>query len=327
MLAWTDRHCRFLLRQLSRRTLLYTEMVTSHALLHGDRQRLLQHHECEHPVVLQLGGSEPHQLAACARLVAAAGYDEINFNVGCPSDRVQSGRFGACLMAEPALVAACVSAMRNATELPVTVKTRIGIDALDSYASLADFIKQLQQAGCETVIIHARKAHLQGLSPKENRTVPPLNYDFAYRIKQQFPSLTVVVNGGITDLQQARQHLEAVDGVMLGRSAYHNPYLLAEVDRQLFGERTAAPSREDVVYRMLPYIERELNRGSLLKHITRHMLGLFQGMPGARHWRRHLSEYGPRRGASPEVVLQALAKMNRCTSQPSHATDVKQNYG
>jgi tRNA-dihydrouridine synthase A len=308
MMDWTDRHCRYLLRQISKHALLYTEMVTTGAILNGDRDRFLRYDRCEHPLALQLGGSEPPQLAECSRIGEDAGFDEINLNVGCPSDRVQSGRFGACLMAEPALVADCVAAMGKAVSLPVTVKTRIGIDDRDSYEELAHFIACVQQAGCETFIIHARKAFLQGLSPKENRTVPPLNYDYAYRIKQQYPGLTIIINGGITDLDAAERHLSAVDGVMLGRSAYHNPYLLAEVDRHLFQDQEPSPTREEIVHRMLPYIERELNQGSPLKHITRHMLGLFQGMPGARHWRRHLSEFGPRTGAGIEVVTQALEK-------------------
>jgi tRNA-dihydrouridine synthase A len=308
MMNWTDRHCRYLLRQISKHALLYTEMVTTGAILNGDRDRFLRYDRCEHPLALQLGGSEPPQLAECSRIGEDAGFDEINLNVGCPSDRVQSGRFGACLMAEPALVADCVAAMGKAVSLPVTVKTRIGIDDRDSYEELAHFIACVQQAGCETFIIHVRKAFLQGLSPKENRTVPPLNYDYAYRIKQQYPGLTIIINGGITDLDAAERHLSAVDGVMLGRSAYHNPYLLAEVDRHLFQDQEPSPTREEIVHRMLPYIERELNQGSPLKHITRHMLGLFQGMPGARHWRRHLSEFGPRTGAGIEVVTQALEK-------------------
>jgi len=308
MMDWTDRHCRFLLRLISKHTLLYTEMVTTGAILNGDRERFLRYDSCEHPLALQLGGSDPQQLAECSRIGEDAGYDEINLNVGCPSDRVQSGRFGACLMAEPALVADCVTAMSESVSVPVTVKTRIGIDDRDSYEELAHFIDCVHQGGCKTFILHARKAFLQGLSPKENRTVPPLNYEYAYRIKQQFPELTIVINGGLTDLEAAEKHLMAMDGVMLGRSAYHNPYLLADVDRRLFQAQDPAPTREEVVHCMLPYIKRELNQGSPLKHITRHMLGLFQGVPGARHWRRHLSEYGPRTGAGIEVVTQALEK-------------------
>ncbi|MEN8206281.1 MAG: tRNA dihydrouridine(20/20a) synthase DusA [Pseudomonadota bacterium] len=327
MMDWTDRHCRFLLRQISKHTLLYTEMVTTGAILHGNRDRFLRYDNCEHPVALQLGGSEPQQLAECSRIGEDAGYDEINLNVGCPSDRVQSGRFGACLMAEPALVADCVAAMSKAVSVPVTVKTRIGIDDRDSHEELAHFINCVQQAGCETFIIHARKAYLQGLSPKENRTVPPLNYEYAYRIKQQYPELAIIINGGITDLDAAERHLPAVDGVMLGRSAYHNPYLLAEVDKRLFQSREPVPTREEIVQRMLPYIERELNQGSPLKHITRHMLGLFQGIPGARHWRRHLSEYGPRTGAGIEVVTQALEKLTKAGIKQSTSSGDYQKHG
>ena len=324
---WTNRHCRYLLRLISKQSLLYTEMVTTGAILNGDCARFLRYDDCEHPLALQLGGSDPQQLAECSRIGEEAGYDEINLNVGCPSDRVQSGRFGACLMAEPALVADCVTAMSKAVSVPVTVKTRIGIDDRDSYEELAHFIDCVQQGGCGTFIIHARKAFLQGLSPKENRTVPPLNYDYAYRIKQQYPELRIIINGGISDLDAAERHLMAVDGVMLGRSAYHNPYLLAEVDRRLFQARDPVPTREEIVYRMLPYIERELNQGSPLKHITRHMLGLFQGIPGARHWRRHLSEYGPREGAGIEVVTQALGKITATENIISTTSHNYQSHG
>jgi len=317
MMDWTDRHCRFLLRQISKHTVLYTEMVTTGAILHGNRERFLRFDKCEHPLVLQLGGSEPHQLAECSRIGEDAGYDEINLNVGCPSDRVQSGRFGACLMMEPARVADCIAAMSQAVSVPVTVKTRIGVDDRDSYEELVHLVDCVRQAGCETLVIHARKAYLQGLSPKENRTLPPLNYGHVYRIKQQFPDLNIIVNGGITDLDAAKQHLVAVDGVMLGRSAYHNPYILAAADSRLFHDWRPAPSREEVVEQMLPYIERELKRGSPLKQITRHMLGLFQGMPGARHWRRHLSEHGPRQGAGIEVVTQALESLVTAAMMPS----------
>ena len=327
MMDWTDRHCRFLLRLISKHTLLYTEMVTTGAILNGDRERFLRYDSCEHPLALQLGGSDPQQLAECSRIGEDAGYDEINLNVGCPSDRVQSGRFGACLMAEPALVADCVTAMSESVSVPVTVKTRIGIDDRDSYEELAHFIDCVHQGGCKTFILHARKAFLQGLSPKENRTVPPLNYEYAYRIKQQFPELTIVINGGLTDLEAAEKHLMAMDGVMLGRSAYHNPYLLADVDRRLFQAQDPAPTREEVVHCMLPYIKRELNQGSPLKHITRHMLGLFQGVPGARHWRRHLSEYGPRTGAGIEVVTQALEKRSAAGINPSTPSGHYQIHG
>ena len=308
MMDWTDRHCRYLLRLITRHSLLYTEMVTTGALLHGDREGFLRHAEAEHPLALQLGGSDPVALSECARIGADYGYDEINLNVGCPSDRVQSGRFGACLMAEPELVAGCVVAMNAAVSVPVTVKTRIGVDDRDSYEELAGFIRCVQAAGCQTFIIHARKAYLQGLSPKENRTVPPLDYTFAWRLKQDFPALTIIVNGGIENLEQAGDHLHHVDGVMLGRAAYHNPWVLAQVDARIFNDPHPLPSREAIVHGMLPYIERELKQGSLLKHITRHMLGLFKGVPGARHWRRHLSENAPRANAGTEVVIDALKK-------------------
>jgi tRNA-dihydrouridine synthase A len=306
MLDWTDRHCRYLLRLISRHALLYTEMVTTGAILHGRHARQLRHDTTEHPLALQLGGSEPAELAACARIGADFGFDEINLNIGCPSDRVQSGRFGACLMAEPALVAECIAAMGDAVSIPVTVKTRIGIDDMDSYAALANFIDTVAAAGCNTFIIHARKAYLKGLSPKENRTVPPLKYEYAWQLKTDFPRLTIVVNGGITDLDAAELQLQHVDGVMLGRAAYHDPYLLADVDRRFFADSHPVPSRKQVVEAMLPYIERELSDDASLKQITRHMLGLFQGRPGARHWRRHLSEYAVRPGAGIDVVRQAL---------------------
>jgi tRNA-dihydrouridine synthase A len=327
MMDWTDRHCRYLLRLITRRSLLYTEMVTTGALLHGDPERFLGHDNAEHPLALQLGGSDPLALSECARIGAAHGYDEINLNVGCPSDRVQSGRFGACLMAEPGLVADCVASMNNAVPVPVTVKTRIGIDDQDSFEELAHFIHRVRAAGCKTFIIHARKAYLQGLSPRENRTVPPLNYDFAYRIKQSFPDLVIIVNGGIENLEQAETHLQKVDGVMLGRAAYHNPYVLAEADKLIFNDAHPVPDRENIVHSMIPYIERELKRGTLLKHITRHMLGLFQGIPGARHWRRHLSEYAPRSAAGTDVVIEALNMRSRAAGTDLPASDYNQSHG
>jgi len=327
MLDWTDRHCRYLLRLISRHTLLYTEMVTTGALLKGDRARFLAHDDSEHPVALQLGGSDPAALAECAHIGADSGYDEINLNIGCPSDRVQSGRFGACLMAEPELVAGCVAAMRNAAAVPVTVKTRIGIDDMDNYESLAGFIATVMEAGCETFIIHARKAYLRGLSPKENRCVPPLKYDFAYRIKQEFPQLEIVLNGGIVDLDAAAAHLARIDGVMLGRAAYHDPCLLADVDRRFFNAAHAIPERGEIVRQMLPYIDRELKAGTQLKHITRHMLGLFQGMPGARHWRRNLSTHANRTGAGSEVVLAALENTTRIARDIPVTTGYHQHHG
>ncbi len=292
MLDWTDRHFRYFIRRITRRTLLYTEMVATGALLHGDRERLIGFHDDEHPVALQLGGSEPADLATCARIGAQRGYDEINLNVGCPSDRVQQGRFGACLMAEPALVADCVAAMREAVDVPVTVKHRIGIDDQDSYQALCDFVGTLAEAGCAAFIVHARKAWLSGLSPKENRTVPPLRHDVVHRLKRDFPQLTIVINGGIESLDQAIEQLAHVDGVMIGRAAYHDPWLLAEADARVFGDLPASTTRREVFEAMLPYIERELAAGTRLHAITRHMLGLFHGVPGARAWRRMLSAGG-----------------------------------
>ena len=327
MMDWTDRHCRYLLRLVTQRALLYTEMVTTGALLHGDRQRFLGHDDAEHPLALQLGGSNPAELAECANIGADYGYDEVNLNVGCPSDRVQSGRFGACLMAEPGLVADCVAAMNTAVSVPVTVKTRIGIDDRDSFDELAHFIGCVRAAGCKTFIIHARKAYLQGLSPRENRTVPPLNYDFAYRIKQLFPDLVIILNGGIERLDEAEAHLQRVDGIMLGRAAYHNPYVLAQADRQIFNDSRPIPDRDDIVLGMIPYIERELKQGTLLKHISRHMLGLYQGMPGARHWRRCLSENAPSSTAGTEVILEALERRTIAASTDTSSKSYNKSHG
>ena len=327
MMDWTDRHCRYLLRLVTQRALLYTEMVTTGALLHGDRQRFLGHDDAEHPLALQLGGSNPAELAECANIGADYGYDEVNLNVGCPSDRVQSGRFGACLMAEPGLVADCVAAMNTAVSVPVTVKTRIGIDDRDSFDELAHFIGCVRAAGCKTFIIHARKAYLQGLSPRENRTVPPLNYDFAYRIKQLFPDLVIILNGGIERLDEAEAHLQRVDGIMLGRAAYHNPYVLAQADRQIFNDSRPIPDRDDIVLGMIPYIERELKQGTLLKHISRHMLGLYQGMPGARHWRRCLSENAPSSTAGTEVILEALERRTIVASTDTSSSSYNNSHG
>jgi tRNA-dihydrouridine synthase A len=327
MLDWTDRHCRYLLRLISRHALLYTEMVTTGAILHGRHARHLHHDATEHPLALQLGGSVPAELAECARIGADFGFDEINLNIGCPSDRVQSGRFGACLMAEPGLVAECVAAMKGAVSVPVTVKTRIGIDDMDSYAALVNFIDTVATAGCNTFIIHARKAYLKGLSPKENRTVPPLKYEYAWQLKTDFPQLTIVVNGGITDLDAAELQLQHVDGVMLGRAAYHDPYLLADVDRRFFDDSHPVLSRKQVVEAMLPYIEQEQSDGTSLKHITRHMLGLFQGMPGARHWRRHLSHYAVQPGAGLDVVRQALQIIQDFENSMTPTKDHRQQHG
>lgn len=309
MMDWTDRHCRYFLRQISPGARLYTEMLTAAAVLHGDTGRLLAFDPAEHPVALQIGGSDPDSMADAARAGAAAGYDEININVGCPSDRVQSGAFGACLMAEPEQVAACVSSMCAAVSVPVTVKTRIGIDDQDSEAFFRRFVTTVADAGCDTFIVHARKAILQGLSPKENRSVPPLNYARVYSLKQDRPELRIVLNGGISTVAECRAHLEKVDAVMLGRQAYQNPWILAELEQQLPGGAPSGLERRDVVAAMLPYIEREIAEGAQLKHITRHMLGLFAGQPGARAWRRYISENAHRPGAGTEVLVQALGEV------------------
>ena len=306
MMDWTDRYDRFFLRLISRHALLYTEMVTTGAVLHGDRDRLLGFEPEQHPVSLQLGGSDPGELAEAARVGEGYGYDEINLNVGCPSDRVQSGRFGACLMAEPDLVAEGVGAMRRAVSVPVTVKCRIGIDDQDEDEALETFVTTLRDAGCTTFIVHARKAWLEGLSPKQNRDIPPLNYGRVHRLKQAHPDLTVVINGGIGTLDEAEAHLDHVDGVMLGRAAYQSPYILADVDRRFFGGQEARPTREEIVFGLIPYIKTRLAAGARLNQITRHILGLYQGVPGAKQWRRHLSQNAHLDGAGPKVVLDAL---------------------
>ena len=305
MMDWTDRHCRYFHRLLAPHARLYTEMVTAPAVLHGDRARLLGFDPAEHPVALQLGGSEPRDLADAARVGADLGYDEINLNVGCPSDRVQSGRFGACLMREPALVADCIASMRAAVSIPVTVKCRIGVDEQDEDADLEHFVETVRATGCSVFVVHARKAWLEGLSPKENREVPPLNYERVYRLKREFPELTIVVNGGIATLADVNEHLRHADGVMLGRTAYHEPYRLAEIEHEIFG--TPLPDRDDVLVRMRPYIEAHLARGDRLQHISRHILGLYQGLPGARAYRRLLSEQAHRADADFDVIEQAIA--------------------
>jgi len=307
MLDWTDRYCRFFLRQISRHVLLYTEMITTGALLHRDPAQFLDYDAQEHPLALQLGGSDPQELAHCTRLADQWGYDEINLNVGCPSDRVQNGRFGACLMAVPELVADCVAAMQEVTDRPVTVKHRIGIDEQDSYEQLAHFVDTIAQAGCRTFIVHARKAWLQGLSPKDNREIPPLRYEQVHRLKADFPHLQVVINGGFKSLQEVQQQLTRLDGVMVGREAYHNPWMLAEVDQQVYGDAPAADSRREVVEAMLPFIAEQLELGTPLHRVTRHMLGLYQGIPGARAWRRTLSQQGVKKGAGIEVLQEAIS--------------------
>ncbi|WP_444895108.1 tRNA dihydrouridine(20/20a) synthase DusA [Microbulbifer sp. SSSA005] len=310
LLDWSDRHCRYMWRLLSKHARLYSEMVTTGAILHGDQQRHLQFDAAEQPVALQLGGSDPQELAECARVAEEWGYSEINLNCGCPSDRVQSGRFGACLMAEPDVVAAGLTAMREAVSIPVTVKHRIGIDDMEDYPGLTRFVEAQANAGVDTFIVHARKAWLKGLSPKENREIPPLNYDMVYQLKKDYPQLQIVINGGINSIEECQQHLSHVDGVMLGRAAYQTPTILAQVDSKLFGGETG-PNAIQVVEQMLPYIEQEMQRGQRLNHITRHMLGLFQGLPGARRFRRHLSENAHKPGAGPEVLEQALAQVTQ----------------
>lgn len=308
MLDWTDRDCRYFLRMISQRTLLYTEMIPTGALLHQEPARFLDFHPNEHPLALQLGGSDPSELAHCTRLADQWGYDEINLNIGCPSDRVQNGRFGACLMAAPQRVAECVAAMCTSSDRPVTVKHRIGIDDQDSYEALARFVDTVARAGCTTFIVHARKAWLEGLSPKQNREIPPLRYDWVHQLKTDFPDIAFIINGGFKTLDQVAQQLTLLNGVMIGREAYHNPWLLAEADRRIFGLTTAdVRSRHEVARRMLPYIASRHAAGIPVHRVTRHMLGLFQGQPGARAWRRHLSENVHREGIGPEVVEQALA--------------------
>ncbi|MGV8926673.1 MAG: tRNA dihydrouridine(20/20a) synthase DusA [Ewingella sp.] len=315
MLDWTDRHCRHFHRLMTSQALLYTEMVTTGAIIHG-KGDYLGFGDAEHPVALQLGGSNPADLARCAKLAEERGYDEINLNVGCPSDRVQNGMFGACLMAQPSLVADCIKAMRDTVSIPVTVKTRIGIDEQDSYEFLCDFVQQVaENGGCETFIIHARKAWLSGLSPKENREIPPLDHSRVYQLKKDFPQLTMAINGGIKTLEEAKTHLQFMDGVMVGREAYQNPVMLINVDRELFGMDVPSRTAPDIIRAMYPYIEAELTKGTYLGHITRHILGIFQSVPGARQWRRHLSENAHKLGAGVDVVEQAL----QCVTQPQRA--------
>lgn len=307
MMDWTDRHCRYFHRLISQHALLYTEMVTTGALIHGDRHRFLQFNPEEHPLALQLGGSNPQDLATCAKMAEDYGYDEVNLNVGCPSERVQNGRFGACLMAEPDLVAECVAAMKQTVTIPVTVKSRIGVDDKDSYEELCVFVAKIAQAGCETFIVHARKAWLSGLSPKQNREVPPLRYDLVYQLKMDFPQLEIILNGGITTLEQADEVLQHVDGVMMGREAYHNPYLLADVDRRFYGVQREPLTRETILELLMTYIQQQLKTEVRLNSVTRHTLGLFHGMPGGRMWRRHISENVGKPGADETVLYKPLS--------------------
>ncbi len=305
MLDWTNRHCRHFHRLITRHAVLYTEMVTTGAIIHGETDRFLRFDPSEHPVALQLGGSNPADLAQCARIAEDYGYDEVNLNIGCPSDRVQSGSFGACLMAEPDLVAECCAAMLETCNIPVTVKCRIGIDDQDEYLDLQNFVSRVSAAGIKTFIIHARKAWLQGLSPKENRDIPPLNYERVYQLKADFPDLEIIINGGITTLEEAQQHLQKVDGVMMGREAYQNPYILSQVDRLFYGDDTPPPSRDEVITRLIPYIDQVIADGGKLSYVTRHILGLYQKMPGARKWRRVLSENAHKPDATTELLTMA----------------------
>ena len=307
MMDWTDRHCRYFFRLLTPDTWLYSEMVTAQAVVQGDRNRLLQFDPAEHPVSLQLGGSEPEVLASATTIANELGYDEINLNIGCPSDRVQSGRFGACLMADPGRVAECVDAMRSVSTVPITVKTRIGIDDRDDYEFLQEFIEQVSMAGCNAFVVHARKAILAGLSPKENRSIPPLRYETVYRLKRERPDLEIIINGGIDSIAAVSSHLVHVDGVMIGRKAYADPFFLAELQAQVLPSAAVVLTREALIRRMADYAERELSGGVRLHHITRHMLGLYTGLPNARRWRRFISERASRPNADPQVLVDSLS--------------------
>lgn len=319
MMDWSDRHCRMFWRQLSERALLYTEMVTTGAIIHAGPERFLQFNDDEHPIALQLGGSDPKDLARCAKIAEDWGYGEVNLNCGCPSDRVQSGMFGACLMAQPQLVADCIKAMQDACTIPITVKHRIGIDDMERYEDLLAFVEPIAATGCSTFIVHARKAWLQGLSPKQNREIPPLDYPMVYRLKKDFPALEIIVNGGIIELSDCETHLQQADGVMLGRAAYHNPYLLAEVDQRFYQQDKTIKTRQQVLLDFLPYVEEQLNLGVPLNHISRHILGLFQQVPGAKQFRRHISENAHLKGAGIEVLQQAMQKL-------THAHEQAQSY-
>ena len=316
MMDRTDRHCRYFLRQISKRTLLYTEMVTSAAILHGDREKLLGFDRAEQPISLQVGGDNPQDLAKCAQIAEDFGYDEINLNVGCPSSRVQNGNFGACLMLQPERVAECIAAMDSATRIPVTIKHRIGVDDVDRYEDLVRFVSIVAQTGCARFSVHARKAWLQGLSPRENREVPPLRYGDVHQLKRDFPHLSIEINGGFTNLEQVKAQLQSVDAVMIGRAIYDRPYLLATVDREIYGEQTPIPSRHQIVTAMLPYIDTWIDRGWRLNSITRHMLQLFHGQPGSRIWRRVITEQSVLPGAGVDVVKQALTGLKDFDAVP-----------
>jgi tRNA-dihydrouridine synthase A len=306
MMDWTDRHCRYFLRLITKHTLLYTEMITSSALIRGHANYLLQYDSFEHPIALQLGGSDPQELAAAAQLGEQFGYDAINLNVGCPSERVRSGSFGACLMLEPELVRDCVAAMRQAVNIPVTVKCRTGIDKIMSYSFLKNFVQVVSEAGCQTFIVHARNAWLKGLSPKENREIPPLRYDYVYRLKEELPKLEIILNGGIKTHAEAAQHLAYIDGVMIGREAYHNPYWLALVDYLFYGDEHSIPTRQELINAYLPYINQQLHMGVRLNNITRHLLGLFHGQPGAKQWRRYLSDPKTLKQSDADQLLELV---------------------
>lgn len=310
MMEWSTSDCRTFWRLLTQKAVLYSEMVTTGALLHGDKARFLDYNACEHPLALQLGGSNARDLAECSKIAEDWGYDEVNLNCGCPSDRVQNGMIGACLMAEPDLVAECIAAMQNAVKIPVTVKHRIGIDDMEDYEGLVKFVSTIASTGCNTFIVHARKAWLKGLSPKENREVPPLQYDKVYQLKRDFPHLEIIINGGITTLEQSKELLEHVDGVMLGREAYANPYLLAEVDQQIYGISRPVISRNEVMNKFIAYCAEQLDAGARLNHLTRHILGLYHGEPRARQFRRILSEQAHKPGVGIEVIEHALEVLN-----------------
>lgn len=313
MMDHTDRHFRFFLRLISKHALLYTEMITSRAIIHGDNERLLGYSESEHPLAIQIGGSDPYELAVCTQIAEDLGYDEVNLNAGCPSDRVQSGRFGACLMTEPDLVAECIYRMQKNAGIPVTIKTRLGVDNRDSYEELVSFIKKVSDAGCNTFIIHARKAWLKGLSPKQNRDIPPLDYEKVYQLKRDFPQSEIIINGGFTGKEDIIQQFPKVDGVMIGRAAYHDPCLLAELECILFEDTADIKSRQEILQEYIKYIEQQLAVGTNLHAMTRHILGLLQGQPGARAFRRHLSENAHKQGKEKDVMKKALAIVKNTT--------------
>ena len=310
MMDWTDRHYRYFIRQITKKTLLYTEMVTTGAILFGDKNKHLEFSDLENPLVLQLGGDNPEQLSECAKIAQNYGYSEVNLNVGCPSERVQQGNFGACLMATPQLVAQCVAKMQSVIEIPVTVKNRIGIDDNDSYENLYNFVKIVSEAGCQRFIIHARKAILKGLSPKENRTVPPLKYDFVYNLKKDFPQLIIEINGGIKTLEEVKDHLKYTDGVMLGRAAYENPYIFSKIDSEIFNENTEIPTRREIIENMIPYLENNLKKDIWINKTLIHILGLFNNQPGSKIWKRYLSENMHKKNSDISILTEAIKLMS-----------------